>query len=254
MRANRAATIPQSPGFPTYGALECKRSYQKHLGLAVMAAGTLHLLAMWGFLHYADVQNQSPQRVPRIVKEETGIPILPPPPPISLTRPEQVPVQTGPRVPISLGLAEAVPDQQAPEESMLASQQDLGRLSDKSVEDILAEGSGDSIVITTDLQEHFPERGEYVYRDEEPAALNPDVCEYPALALQASIEGTVWIEALVDKDGRVKDAWVVKPSGCSAGFEEAALEAAYKTKYKPALSNGQPVAVRITYPVYFLLK
>lgn len=254
MRDNGAATIPHSPGFPTYGALECKRSYQKHLGLAVMAAGTLHLVAMWGFVHFTDIQNQLPPRVPRIVKEEPGIPILLPPPPISLTLPPQVPVETGPRVPISLGVATAVPDEEVPEETMLASQEDLGRLSDQSVEDILAEGSGDSIAIITDLQEYFPARGEYVYHDEEPAALNPDVCEYPPLALKAGIEGTVLIEALVDKNGTVKDAWVVKPSGCSAGFEEAALEAAYKTKYKPALTNGQPVAVRITYPVCFRLK
>jgi protein TonB len=254
MRDNGVATIPRSPGFATYGALECKRSYQKHLGLAVMAAGALHLLVMWGILHFTDVRNQLPQRVARVVEEEEGIPILPPPPPISVTPLKQMPVQTEPRAPISLGLAEAVPDDQASEESMLASQQDLGRLSDRSVEDVLAEGSCDSIVITADLGEDFPARGEYVHRDEEPAALNPDVCEYPPLALQAGIEGTVWIEALVDRDGRVKDAWVVKPSGCSAGFEEAALEAAYKTQYTPALSNDQPVAVRITYPVYFRLK
>ncbi len=253
MRDNGAATIPQNPGFPTYGALECKRSYQKHLGLAVMTAGILHLVVMWGFLLYTNVHDQPPKPVHLIVTDDPVIPILPPPP-ISLTQAPQVPVETESRLPISLGIATAAPDEEVHEESMLASQEDLGRLSDRSVEEILAEGSGDSIVMGTTPREYLPARGEYVYRDEDPVALNPGGCEYPPLALQAGIEGTVWIEALVDKDGTIRDAWVVKPSGCSAGFEESALEAAYKIKYKPALSNGQPVAVRVTYPVCFQLK
>jgi TonB family protein len=47
---------------------------------------------------------------------------------------------------------------------------------------------------------------------------------------------------------------VAKSSGSNVGFDEAAVEAALQCIYKPAIQNGQPVAVWVTYPVEFKLK
>ena len=63
--------------------------------------------------------------------------------------------------------------------------------------------------------------------------------------------GSVWVQALIDKAGRVRDARILKPSGTQVGFEEAALAAAFEAVYKPAIQNGQPVAVWISYKVEF---
>ncbi len=253
MRDNGAATIPESPTvWASYGALELKRSYQKHLGLAVIAAGTLHIAVICGFLFYTNAHTEPPQPVRIIVIDDSVKPI--PPPPISTTQERQVPVDTRILPPISIGIATAFPDEEVHEEGTVASQRELGEWFDKSVESILTEGRTDSVVVTELPQEYLPQPGEYIHRDEEPVALNQAVYQYPPLALEAGIEGTVWMEALVDKEGKVRDARVVGSSGCNAGFEESALEAAYKIKYKPALSNGQPVAVRVSYPVHFRLK
>jgi protein TonB len=78
--------------------------------------------------------------------------------------------------------------------------------------------------------------------------------KYPDLAQRANIEGTVWVKALVDKEGKVRDVIIVKNSGANAGFEEAAIDAAKQTVWKPAISNGQPIAVWVTYKVDFKLK
>jgi TonB family protein len=59
---------------------------------------------------------------------------------------------------------------------------------------------------------------------------------------------------LIDVEGRVRDVVVAKESGESESFGRAAKEAALKTVWKPAISNGQPVAVWITYKVSFRLK
>ena len=50
------------------------------------------------------------------------------------------------------------------------------------------------------------------------------------------------------------DAIIVKESGVNAGFEEAALDAAWDRKYRPAMQNNQPVAVWVAYQVRFTLK
>ena len=78
--------------------------------------------------------------------------------------------------------------------------------------------------------------------------------QYPRAARKAKIEGVVWVKALVDKNGRVREAIISRPSGQSVGFEEAALRAAYQNEYQPAISDNVPVAVWIAYPVRFSIK
>ena len=105
--------------------------------------------------------------------------------------------------------------------------------------------SGGKSVDATDTSISLDRPPEVVVRAE------PD---YPIEAKEAGIEGDVWIKALVDKDGKVRDVIVVKESGANAGFEDNAIEAAYKTVWKPAIANGQPVAIWVTYKVQFTLR
>jgi hypothetical protein len=51
----------------------------------------------------------------------------------------------------------------------------------------------------------------------------------------------------------VKAVQVVSCTRPSLGFEDAAITAGYKIKYRPAIQNGNPVGVWITYQVIFLL-
>ena len=78
--------------------------------------------------------------------------------------------------------------------------------------------------------------------------------EYPRLAQISGMEGVVWIKALVDIDGSVKDALILISSGSKAGFDEAALRAAYFNKYRPAIYNGRPVPTWVSYKVEFVLE
>ncbi|MFH2204893.1 MAG: energy transducer TonB [Elusimicrobiota bacterium] len=52
----------------------------------------------------------------------------------------------------------------------------------------------------------------------------------------------------------MRDAIIQKASGTNAGFEEAALTAAMKNRYKPAIQNGRPIPVWVSYRVVFELK
>lgn len=78
--------------------------------------------------------------------------------------------------------------------------------------------------------------------------------EYPAAALRDGIAGTVWVKIRVDTLGVVKEAVIAKDSGKNVGFEDAAITAALKTKWKPAKSNGKPFETWITFKVDFNIK
>ncbi len=76
---------------------------------------------------------------------------------------------------------------------------------------------------------------------------------YPRRALQRGIEGFVIVEFTVTKQGSVRDPIVVEanPEGI---FEQAAIDAALKFKYKPRVVNGDPTEVsgvqnRITFQI-----
>lgn len=76
---------------------------------------------------------------------------------------------------------------------------------------------------------------------------------YPRRALQRGIEGFVIVEFTVTKQGSVRDPIVVEASPQGI-FEQAALDAALKFKYKPRVVNGEPMEVagvqnRITFKI-----
>lgn len=254
MKPEKTVDLPGvSSPFVSYGAIELKRCYQKHLGLAVIIAGALHLIVIGSFLIISKLGQKPPEAV-GVVRIKT-ITELAAPPSVSQTQAPQVAVAAPGIAPPSIGIPKAVPDEEAPEEVTIATQEELGKIADLSAQSIIGgEGGGDSIAIEIPMEEYLPPVDEFTPYDEPPEPLNEVKYDYPPLAKQAGIEGTVFVKALVDKKGTVRDAVIFKESGSSAGFEEVALEGAYKIKYKPAISNNQPVAVWVVYPVRFTLK
>ncbi len=75
---------------------------------------------------------------------------------------------------------------------------------------------------------------------------------YTEIAKRAEIEGKVVIEAVVDKQGNIIDAFV--KIGIGGGLDEVALDAVKNTKFHPGMQRGKPVNVRISIPIRFVLK
>src|SRR5262249_22699101 len=106
-----------------------------------------------------------------------------------------------------------------------------------------------NIVVTRD---DLPKFGDYVYVKELPEAITKVPPEYPDIARGAGVQGTVTVQALVGKDGRVKDTKVVKTDG--AMLNMAAVRAVQQWIFKPALDeHDAPVAVWVAVPVQFTL-
>ncbi|MCB2229242.1 energy transducer TonB [bacterium] len=104
----------------------------------------------------------------------------------------------------------------------------------------------------TSLPVFYPPIDSFVSVEIQPRMVYEVQPEYPRLAKEAGLEGKVWIKVLVDIDGSVRDAVVVKSSE-SAILDQAALEAAYSNRFSPAIQNGRPIPVWAAYQVDFRL-
>src|ERR1700731_4918562 len=77
--------------------------------------------------------------------------------------------------------------------------------------------------------------------------VNPN---YPPLARQARIQGTVVLHAVISKDGAIENLTLVSGHPMLA---PAAIDAVKQWKYKPYLLNGEPVEVDTEVQVNFTL-
>ncbi len=236
-----------------YGAFELKRSYQRNMAMGVGLAALLHITLVAGMLIYQYIKSRNDVEAVGIVRIK-ALSDIAPPPSMTAAKP-QVNVAEPNIAPPSIGIPTPVPDEEAPEDVHFATRAELAELSAPVVAPSTG-GRGDSVVVDPSAlnEEYFPQAGEFVAVEEQPVEISHENPITPELATLTGTTGVVWIQALVDKEGKVRDARVLKPSGSKVGFEEAALEAALKNRYKPAIQNGRPVAVWVSYKVEFKTK
>lgn len=72
---------------------------------------------------------------------------------------------------------------------------------------------------------------------------------YPEVAKQQHVQGSVYLRALIGKDGSIMNVGVIDSAAPS--LTEAALDAVRRWKYQPYLLNGEPVQVSTTITVNF---
>lgn len=76
---------------------------------------------------------------------------------------------------------------------------------------------------------------------------------YSELAIKTNIEGTVYVEFVVEKDGSISDVKVLR--GIGGGCDEEAVRVVKSMpKWKPGKQRGQPVRVYYTLPIDFKIK
>ncbi len=108
------------------------------------------------------------------------------------------------------------------------------------------DGSVNEVAIVLESVEQMPEPSvnlnEFLQRN----------LRYPALAKDNSIEGRVIVRFVVNEDGMVSNAEVVR--GIGGGCDEEAMRVLMKMPvWKAGRQNGKPVKVYFTLPIYFKL-
>lgn len=93
-------------------------------------------------------------------------------------------------------------------------------------------------------------------QSKKPAVVPPQMDHYeppifPAQAFDQGLEAQVLLNITVQADGSVIEPEVVEPQG--HGFDEAAIAAALKLRFKPATVDGVPRAVRIGFQYSFTI-
>lgn len=80
-----------------------------------------------------------------------------------------------------------------------------------------------------------------------------DNLEYPRMAKRSNIQGKVYLNFVVDKEGNVSDIEVVK--GIGGGCDDEAIRVLKMApKWNPGLQRGNPVKSRMSLYIHFLLK
>lgn len=76
---------------------------------------------------------------------------------------------------------------------------------------------------------------------------------YPRVAQSAGMEGIVFLKVLVGTNGTTERVEVIKAKPANMGFEESAIEAIKKVKWKPAKQREKDIRVWVSIPVQFKL-
>jgi TonB family protein len=92
--------------------------------------------------------------------------------------------------------------------------------------------------------------GERGFQEAQP--LQTVKASYPPMALRMGLEGDVALKILVDTEGKVIKAAIIKSAGM--GFDEEALKTVKQFRFEPAKKDGKDVASEFTYIYRFRLE
>ena len=233
--------------YSTYGAYELKRRYQFNLFMGTVITTSFIGIILLGSVVISGLDNDlAPiDTTPRIIEIVADMG----PPPSVAPRLPQVRVNR-PDVPVpKVGTLVAVDDDDwVGDEMTLATRDEMAQLI-RDNNPVLDDSRGE-IMVDIDDVDYLPEPDEFVPVQILPEMIFQHTPEYPRMMREIGIGGVVWVKALVDKEGNVRDAQVGRSSGFVA-LDEAAVAAAMFNKFKPGIQNGLPVNVWVTYKVTF---
>ncbi len=232
-----------------YGAFELKRSYQRNMmmGTGFAAALTAFLiLTVWLYnvITYDEMEVRNVVRIRTIADLGAPPSLTAKPPQVDIAKPNVA----APKIGIPTPVAD---DEVVDEDIVIASREELQEINAPVLSG--ADGSGSELIIDIPEDDYMPSPDEFVPVEEIPVQIYEEIPEYPRLAQEGGFTGWVKIQAFVDKSGNVKKAQSVQTNRPNMGFEDAAIKAAYKCKYRPAIQNGNPIGLWIEYKIDFVL-
>jgi protein TonB len=227
--------------FMPYGAPELLASARTRMVRALALSSLLGVLLFavaWSLIAWLGgpaLPGQRADNLTRVLLE------TPPPPALEVAKPPPAvapaPALKAAAVPVPVAETQAPPDQ------TVMSQEEMRETAPQAASAGAADQPGDGPA---------NQPGEVALVDRLPEPIRAPQPAYPDLARQAHVEGLVIVHALVGKDGRVKEVQL-HPRTHVPMLDQAALDAARRWSFRPALQSGHPVSVWVAVPFRFRL-
>jgi protein TonB len=237
-----------------YGGYALRKDYQRRVlfallitlicvGVAVTAPMIMSYLAKVNVDNSAKVTDVVTLAEPPPIDKAT-----PPPPPVIPPPPVQQTIKfTPPKVVKDEEVEEPPPTQEETKDVTVSTVTQEGEKIVDLPPDPVVDPDANKVFTVVEEMPSFPGG------DEELLKYIQKNIKYPAIARENNITGRVYITFVVDKDGKVKDAKVLR--GIGGGCDEEALRVVRTLPdWKPGRQNGRNVSVQYNLPVNFNLK
>jgi len=183
---------------------------------------------------------------------------LKPPEEVIYIPPAPPPPESGKMQEIIKYIAPEIVDTLLSAQNTIAATDEILSQSDNTISELTGSGPGDELLSGQGTAEEEP----YFMVEEMPTFRGGDFnkfrdwiynrTNYPQAAIDAKIEGTVYLTFIVEKDGTVTNVTVLK--GVNPLLDEEAIKVISESpKWSPGLQRGQPVRVRFQIPLSFNL-
>jgi protein TonB len=139
-----------------------------------------------------------------------------------------------------------VPDAEVSPEQTLATQQELSEVA-SPITELSQADIGD-----IQIEEDDVPPPDFVPFEKEPVVIHRVEPVYPEFAKKAGLEGQVYVNIWVDKEGKVRDVKVLKSD--SEIFNEPVIAACKQWIFSPAMMKNGPVAVWVAVPFRFSIQ
>jgi protein TonB len=253
----------------TYGAFVLRRVYKDTILKAYVIAGLIFFSFVFGPVI---AERFKPEEVeeeevevkidPKLITPPPIDPKVPPPPPVTYSAPPPPPVSTIKFVPPVMVDDDKVKEEDPPKQEELvkavAGTETVQGDPNADPNQVIVEGpSGngtgiapppaeEEIFLVVEQQPTFPGG------DGEMISFVKKNIKYPYTAQKAEVQGTVYVEFVVNSDGHLSDHKILKGHGF--GLDEEAMRVVKMfPDWTPGKNNGKAVKVRVSVPIKFRL-
>ncbi len=242
-----------------YGAYLIRKIYSKNVVVAVML--TLVFMGLVAAAPYITAFIKSQTEVAEVDERKLTTVNLDQPPPITPNQPPPPKLDVPPPIKTIKYVAPKVTKEEVQEEEELPTQEELKQVEistvtqegptevvfEEPVEEVVEVTDEDKIFLVVEQPATFPGGME---------ALNKFLqrnIHYPSTARRMGVDGRVFVQFVVDKEGKIGDIQVIK--GLSADCDKEAIRLIQMMPaWQPGKQNGRPVRSRFVLPIYFKLE
>jgi len=241
-----------------YGAYLLRRIYSKHVVRAVLIM--LFLTAVLIAYPYIAAYIREHSAQPEVEAPKLTTVNLDQPPPITPNQPPPPKLDVPPPVKTIKYVASKVTKEEVVEEQV-PTQEELKQVEistvtqegptevvfEEPVQEVVQEGNDDDKIFTV-----VEQQPEYPGGMEAMAKFIGKNLKYPSTARRMGVDGKVFVQFVVDKEGKISDVQVIK--GVSADCDKEAVRVVQMMPaWKPGKQNGKAVKARFVLPIRFKL-